>query len=367
MNSAPGTIITDRGGIVECRHQVYAVVVDGSGKLLLAMGDPSRVTLIRSAAKPAQALAILETGCIEQYTLSEQDLALICASHNSEDRHLARAQSILNRIGAKESDLRCGPHLPISKDVERAWIKRDFTPTAVCNNCSGKHAGMLAGAKALGAGFERYNMPDHAMQVRVRGAVEDLCQAKDGPIQWGIDGCNLPAPAMPLNLLAKVYAVFAAAADDSEGGNSSSRTQACARIFHAMSQHSELVAGEGRFCTELMTAYQGSLIGKVGAEACYAIGIRASEHTRRLGSTGPIGIAVKVEDGNMDVMYSAVAEILQQLEIGSADAREKLKRFRKRTVLNTAGVVVGSVTHDFALRPDIQSNGLGLGLGFGHT
>lgn len=348
-------IITDRGGIIECRHTIHAAVVDNTGRVLHTVGNASRVTLWRSAAKPAQALAIVETGCLEQFDFSEADLALMCASHNAEERHLARASSMLERIGASEDDLKCGGHPSINPEVVKEWAKMDFTPTAICNNCSGKHAGMLAGAKAIEAGFEGYHPPEHPMQVRVRKVVEDLCGEETHAVKWGIDGCNLPAPASPLHLLARMFATFAAAADavDTNGQEActlSNRTQACSRIFNAKSTYPELVAGEGRFCTDLMRAYKGSLIGKVGAEGCYGIGIRESEQTRRMGAVGAVGISVKVEDGNREILYSAVMEILEQLQISTLALRQELAAYKKKVVLNTAGVITGSVHHAFELR-----------------
>ena len=313
-------VATDRGGVIENRHGVHAAVVDASGQLLYAVGDPSRVTLVRSAAKPAQPLAILETGAFEKFDFDEADLAFMCASHSSEDRHISRARKILSRIDAHESDLRCGGHPPISSAVGRAWIKADFTPTPICSNCSGKHAGMIAGTKALGADAATYHLPSHPMQMRVKQAVSELCGFGEEESKWGLDGCNLPAPAFPLHYLGRMYAIFAAAIEELPI-NHSPRTQSMARIFHAMAQHPEYVGGDDRFCSILMRAFQGSLIGKIGADGCYGIGIRASERTKQLGTDGAIGIAVKIEDGNISILYSAVAEILEQLQLGEPDMR----------------------------------------------
>jgi hypothetical protein len=169
-------IVSDRGGIVENTHRIHAAIVDSSGKLLFSIGNPSRVTLLRSAAKPAQALAIVETGALEKFGFDDLDLALMCASHNSEERHLARARAMLQKISATEDDLQCGGHPSISPEIAYEWIKSGVTPTAVYNNCSGKHAGMLAGAKAIGAELRNYHHLDHPMQQRVKQVTEDLCQ-----------------------------------------------------------------------------------------------------------------------------------------------------------------------------------------------
>ncbi|KAL2825297.1 L-asparaginase II [Aspergillus cavernicola] len=344
-------IVTDRCGIVESRHAVHAAVTDATGKLLFAVGDPIRMTLARSAAKPAQALAILESGAFEQFDFDDADLALMCASHNSEERHIARARAMLEKIGAGEGDIRCGGHAALSEEVNREWIKRDYTPTAVCNNCSGKHAGMLAGSMAIGAGFAGYHLPDCPMQERVRRVVGELSGLDAKMMRWGVDGCNLPALALPLQFMGKIYAVVAAAADAVERSHGlSSRTYALSRIYNAMTQYPEMVGGEGRFCTVLMQAFQGALIGKVGADGCYGLAIRASDQTRKLGAVGAVGIAVKIEDGNLGVLYSAVVDILERLQLGTPDMRQKLTIFHHPDILNTDGVVTGGFSHRFELR-----------------
>ncbi|PLB36839.1 asparaginase [Aspergillus candidus] len=345
-------VFTDRGGVIENRHLVHAAIVDAQGKLLYSVGDPSRITLVRSAAKPAQALAVLETGAPKQFGFDDADLALMCASHNGEARHISRAFAMLAKVDAREQDLRCGGHAALSASVNRAWIKSDYTPTEICNNCSGKHVGMLGGSKAIGAAIADYHLPTHPIQLRVKRVVEDLCGLEADSCQWGIDGCNLPAPAFPLHYLGKMYAALSAAADSmAVDCSASARERGLSRIYHAMTQYPELVGGEGRFCTALMQAFGGSLVGKVGADGCYGIGIRASEATDRVGAAGAIGIAVKIEDGNLEILYAAVMEILEQLQIGTRDARGRLADFHRPVITNSAGVVTGHTSHEVIVRP----------------
>ncbi|KAJ5543594.1 L-asparaginase II [Penicillium sp. DV-2018c] len=348
-------IASDRNGIVENRHSVHAAVTNAAGTLLYAVGDPLRMTLARSAAKPAQALAILETGAVDTFNFNSQDLAFMCASNSSEDRHIARARSMLAKVDASEEDLRCGAHVPISETVQRAWIKRDFTPTPICSNCSGKHIGMIAGAKVLSTDATDYHASSHPVQIHVKRVVEDVCGLGEEGALWGLDGCNLPAPAFPLHYLARMNARFAEAADVMARGCVSSRTKAMSRVFHAMWQHPELVAGEDRFCTILMSAFKGLLIGKLGADGCYGIGVRECESTRLLGARGAIGISVKIEDGDVGVLYLAVAEILEQLKIGDPEMRQALSRFHHRKILNTVNVQTGKFTPCFQVRVDLSS------------
>lgn len=344
-------VVSNRGGIIESRHEVHAAVVDAAGNLLYSVGNPNRLTLIRSAAKPAQALAVVETGALEKYGFDEADLALMCASHNSEDRHVDRAKKMLASAGHVESNLRCGGHPSILPKLNQKWIKEDFKPTEVYNNCSGKHSGMLAGAKAIGANIENYHHFDHPIQRRVQSVVEEISRLKPGEVQWGVDGCNMATPAMPLSGLGTLFLSFAKAADDAAAGKDlSSREKGLARVFSAMSTYPEMVAGEERFCTLLMQAFGSSLIGKVGADACYGIGLRECESTKRLGVSGPIGIAVKMEDGNMNVLYMAMAEILEQLDIGTPEERQKLDQFHKHKIINSWGAVTGNYEYHFKLK-----------------
>ncbi|KAM0205017.1 hypothetical protein ACHAQI_009565 [Fusarium lateritium] len=334
-------VTTDRNGIIENVHHVHVAVSDSDGNIIFSVGDPTRVTLARSTAKPAQAVAIIETGVCDT-VFDEVDLALICASHNCEDRHVKRARAMLARVGADEAQYRCGGHPSLSPAVNKLWSKRGLDYTGgVYNNCSGKHAGMIAGALATGTNVEGYQLPDHPLQVRVRHVVEDLCPNRK-LVQWGIDGCNLPAPAFPLFYLAHMYAKFAAAADMPQS-SSSTRTRNLARVYHAMTQHPEFVAGDGRFCTELMEVYKGQLVGKLGADGCYAVGIRECADTKRLNVHGAMGIAVKVDDGNYDILYAVVMEVLEQLDIGTPEARDLLQQWHHFKRRNTMDVIVGTV------------------------
>ncbi|CAH2903765.1 MAG: Hypothetical protein of L-Asparaginase type 2-like superfamily [uncultured Paraburkholderia sp.] len=275
----------------------------------------------------------------------------MCASHNSEDRHIERTKAMLRKVDAQESDMRCGGHAPLSDAVYRSWVKRDYEPTAVCSNCSGKHVGMLGGAQALGAAMAGYHLADHPMQRLVKRVTAELCGLPDDLVQWAIDGCNLPTPAFPLDRLAFIYSQLAHAADASEASNEqlTSRSAALARIYRAMTQYPEMVAGDSRFCTVLMRAFKGGLVGKLGADACYSVGVRASQQTKRCGADGAIGISVKVVDGHIDAAYMIVSEVLERLQIGTPNQRSKIEAYHRPKMLNTKGVTIGHAEFPFEL------------------
>ncbi|WP_250450757.1 asparaginase [Caballeronia sp. ATUFL_M2_KS44] len=312
-----------RGSAIENTHRAHVAVVDADGDLLHSFGDPHRVTLPRSAVKPAQALAIMETGALERFGFDDADLALMCGSHSSEARHIERARAMLAKSDASEADLRCGGHPPISDAVYKDWIRRDFTPTPACSNCSGKHAGMLAAARAMDAPIDGYHLPGHALQAHVKRTVARAVDLPYDDVHWAIDGCNLPTPAFPLDRLARLYMKIAAAQEGSP----------LARIHRAMTTYPELVSGEGRFCERLMRAFGGAVVGKTGADASYAIGVKRDE--------GALGIAVKVEDGNLVVMHAIVAHVLALLGIGTAQQRAAFDDFRYPAMRNTMGVETG--------------------------
>ncbi|HZZ10347.1 MAG TPA: asparaginase [Paraburkholderia sp.] len=348
--SGPIAATVYRGESVENTHVAHVAVVDASGRLLYSFGDPARMTLARSAAKPAQALAVVETGALERFGFDEADLALMCASHSSEPRHIERTRQMLAKAQVTEADLRCGGHAPLSDAVYVDWLKHDFKPGGVCSNCSGKHAGMLAGARSIGAAISGYELPEHPLQVRVKHTVASACDLPDSAVQWAIDGCNLPTPAFALDRLALLFARLAHAEDAiSARQTDEPRTVALARIYRAMTTYPELVGGEGRFCTLLMRAFEGALVGKVGAEGSYAIGVRASEQTERLGAQGALGIAVKVENGNLGVLYGVTAELLALLEIGTPTQRAALAAFHTPRMLNTMGVEIGRLAFSLDL------------------
>lgn len=356
-------VITDRGGIIENKHRIHAAIVGPEGKLHYAVGDPDRVTLARSAAKPIQALAILESGAADRFHFDDADIALMCASHSSESQHISRAQEMLKKAGSKEEDLACGGHPALSATINRAWAEKCYIPTGICNNCSGKHAGMMAGAICLDGSVSGYHEACHPMQVRVKQAVEEMSGLCKDKVQWATDGCNLPAPAMPLCNLALMYARLAEAcngqAEEStrqgaslSGSAPTRRKHHLARIHQSMSTYPDMVGGSGRFCTALMRTYEGALVGKLGADGCYGIAVRAPPESSSQDSLkrNAIGIAVKVEDGNVDILYSAVMEILEQLNIGTKYMRQQLASFHHPNIVNTAGVVTGSFKHQFEVR-----------------
>ncbi|KAI0451358.1 L-asparaginase II-domain-containing protein [Xylaria acuta] len=191
----------------------------------------------------------------------------------------------------------------------------------------------------------------HRVHAAMTDATGNLLFAS-GEIQWAVDGCNLPAAALPLRDIGCLFAKVAAGADAVEQGTTAARSRHLARIFNAMWKYPDMVGGKGRFCTKLVSQFQGGLIRKLGADKCYGIAIRESEQTRRLGAQGAVGISVKIEDGNIEILYAAVMEILQRLEIGTQEQRQNLCAFHYPALTNTAGETTGRVTFDLKVRSE---------------
>jgi L-asparaginase II len=274
-----------RGTVVESRHRVHVAVVGENRTLVAQAGDPELVTFWRSAAKPFQAMALVADGVGDRFPLTSEDLALICASHSSEPAQVARVRDLLQRIGSSERDLLCGPHRPLSEPVANDYETRGVRVTAVYSNCSGKHAGMLALATHHGWPTEFYTRLEHPVQQRCLAEVSRWTGMPAEEIGVGVDGCGVACFAMPLVSMALAYARL-------EGP-----------IRDAMLKHPELIAGEGRPCTEMMRAHPGRVITKVGAEGVYSALLTREK----------LGVALKVEDGHSVASALAMANVLAEL------------------------------------------------------
>jgi L-asparaginase II len=300
MTDAVTMVEAWRGELPESRHRGHAVICDSLGDLVAAWGDPDAVIFPRSSCKMLQALPLVESGAADD--LSSEQLALACASHSGGAIHVARVARWLDEIGLGEDDLRCGTQVPDDTPERHRLRAAGLAPSQLHNNCSGKHAGFLTLGRHLGAGPE-YVEIDHPVQKAVRAAFEEMCDASSPG--WGIDGCSAPNFATTVRGLALAMARMA-----DPRGLGPVREAAARRLVAAMVDHPELVAGEGRACTELMTAAAGAVAAKTGAEGVF-VGI--------LPSRG-LGIALKIEDGATRGSEAAIAALLVRL--GALDAED---------------------------------------------
>lgn len=325
-----GVIEVVRGTTVEARHRVHVAVVDAAGVLVASVGDPAMATGYRSAAKPFQALPLVEDGVMERFGLTLEELALCCASHEGEDAHVAGARSILAKAGLDESALRCGPHPPFSEASARALTLRGEEPGRIHNNCSGKHAGMLALAVAHGWDPEGYHLADHPVQRRMLQEVVRWTGVGAAGVETAVDGCGVVCFTVPLDAMAGSFARFAAAAH---------RGEAPGRIVEAMVTHPFMVGGTRRCCTEVMDRTGPRAFVKLGAEGAYGGGLPARG----------LGFAIKVTDGARRAVEVALIRVLEDLgALDGADV-DALKYWRRTPVKNTLREVVGEVRAAFDL------------------
>lgn len=314
-----------RSGRLESVHQVDVAVVDADGRVVASAGDPDGVVFARSAVKPFQALPLVQDGVADRFDLTEPELALCCASHSGEPRHVEVARSILARAGVEETALACGPHPPFSGSASRALMAAGEEPGRVHNNCSGKHGGMLALATAHGWPTEGYQQEGHPVQRRILEEIERWTGVDAGDIPTGVDGCGVVTFALPLTALALAFARLVRAA---EAGSSPA-----GRVLGAMRREPWMVGGTNRLCTTLIETTGGRVVAKVGAEGVYGAAVR--DHGW--------GIALKVRDGARRAAEVALLGVLEGLELlRPAEVRALENRLRP-AVTNTRGEVVGGI------------------------
>ncbi|MGC9417676.1 MAG: asparaginase [Rhodovulum sp.] len=314
-----------RGGMAESRHRGHAVICDATGAVVRAWGEPDAVILPRSSVKMIQALPLVESGAADAAGLGSEELALACASHEGAPMHVARVAAWLDRLGLAEADLRCGAQPTRDRAERKRMLIAGEAPSQLHNNCSGKHAGFLTLSRHLGGGPD-YNDTAHPVQRAVRAAFEDVT-GMDSP-RYGIDGCSAPNFATTMHGLARAMAFFAVARPDAPDA----RPRAAARLVEAMLAHPDLVAGEGRACTELMRAMDGKVAVKTGAEGVFV----AILPTRGL------GVALKIEDGATRASEAAIVGLLAHLGVLDRDHPAARKRLGD-PIRNWRGIETGEI------------------------
>jgi L-asparaginase II len=328
-------IESTRGELVESVHRVSVAVVDPAGRLVASAGDTALVSFWRSAAKPFQAMPLVADGAADHFGFGPRELALACASHSSEPMHVELAEQMLRLVGVSETDLACGPHPPLAGTLTDLSPRIPGAMTPRWSNCSGKHAGMLALARHHGwpkAGYER---EAHPVQARCLDAIAEWSGQPRETIRLAIDGCTAVCHGLPLAAMALAYARLGASEDPS-----------ARRIREAMMGHPGLVAGTGRLCTDLMAAYPGLVLAKVGADGIYGAALPNAR----------LGVALKVEDGDMRSARPALLAVLRQLvdrkklELPGGDWPGAVAHHAELPTVNTRGEITGVLRANGVLR-----------------
>lgn len=317
-----------RGNTVESRHRGSVVVLDADGGVVLSLGDVERPVFPRSAVKAIQALPLFESGAADRYGLTEPEIALAVASHSGEPAHAETSLGMLRKAGRDAGCLECGAHWPMNEAAARAMAKAGQEPTALNNNCSGKHAGFVCLACSLDEDPAGYVKPGHAVQQAVRGALEEVTGARHSTDHMGIDGCSIPSYAVPLTALARGFARFGTGQ-----GFGPKRADAAARIRKAVAAHPFMVAGTGRFDTRVMGLFGERVFIKTGAEGVYCGAIP------ELG----LGIALKCDDGAGRASEVAMAALIARLLPMSGMEAAEFTPMRESALKNWSGIEVGRV------------------------
>ncbi len=313
-------VVLWRGPLPESRHRVHLALVDARGRLLASSGDPELTLFLRSAAKPFQALPLVEDGLTGgEAGLTPEEVALCCGSHNAEEVHLQGVRRILDGSGLTESALECGPHPPMGEAAAQALARGGREPSPIHNNCSGKHAGMLALARARGWTTRGYRRPDHPVQRRMLEEVARWTGAPRDRIPVGVDGCGVATFGVSLRSAARAFAALEEAAD---GG-----VEGPARVVEAMADHPFMVGGTGRLCTHLMELAGDRVVVKLGAEGVYGALLRGRAQ----------GLVLKVEDGARRACEVALATALHRLGVFTPEEANRLEGWFRRPVPNTRG------------------------------
>ena len=312
-----------RGDFTESIHVAFAVIVDGEGQIVFSTGDPHYLTCIRSSLKPFQAAASVKAGAVDAACFDEKELALMCASHKGEDIHVDTASSMINKLDLNIDDFECGSHYPSDTITRHKMIRENEVATALHNNCSGKHAGMLALAKHLGAETKGYINEEHPVQRIILEYVAELSGESDIPTET--DGCSAPTPFMTLKMIAEIFQSLA-----------SCKRPELKKVYDAMVAYPELVGGTNHFDSMFISALDGRGITKVGGESVRGISLNTEKY-------GPIGVSIKILDGSFRAMPLAVMKLLEHLELLSEDEKNKLHKFRTKKLTNHNGIQVGHI------------------------
>jgi L-asparaginase II len=328
-----------RAGVVESTHRGAVAVLDGDGSVRVAIGDIDRPVFPRSAVKAIQALPLVESGAADAYGFGNRELALACASHSGEAAHVERAASMLASAGLDGGALECGAHWPSAQEATVALAGSGAKPSALHNNCSGKHSGFLCTCVHRGIDHAGYVRAGHACQETIRETMQAVTGAAHGADNRGIDGCSIPTYAVPLRSLAVGFARMATGA-----GLGPQRAAAAKRLLAACMAEPFYVAGTSRACTRLMEAGKGRVFAKTGAEGVYCAAVP------ELG----LGIAIKCDDGAGRAAEVAVAETLARLLAGSDPLAAKLSEMARPELRNWNGTHVGDLRPAGALVANVN-------------
>lgn len=325
-----------RDGLIESTHLGDIVVCNTRGEVVVAVGDPGRTAYYRSSGKPLQALGVVQSGAADRFAFTDTELAVCCASHSGSALHVGTVRGILEKLGLDDCALACGVHEPGDAAERRRLQEAGEKPGPAHNNCSGKHAGMLATAVALGAPVEGYLALDHPVQQLIDQNLELATGLPRERFRRGADGCGAPTTGLPLQAIALSFARLAVPEGLPEDFQAAAR-----RIVAAMAAAPDLVSAPGAFNSELLAAGEGGVVAKGGAEGLFALGI--------VDSRG-LGAAIKMSDGSFRAMAPVVLKVLDRFGALPPAGQERLRAHYRPEIRNCHGTLVGHIEPAFELQ-----------------
>ncbi|WP_440409702.1 asparaginase [Neorhizobium petrolearium] len=324
----PVTVEVTRGRLVESRHRGMGVVVDGDGKVVFSFGEAEAAVFPRSACKAMQALPLVESGAADAYGFGNVELALACSSHSGEDAHVATAAAMLAKAGRDDDALECGAHWSSDQATLIHQARTIEKPTALHNNCSGKHSGFVCTCVHAGLEVKGYVEYDHPLQAEIRGTMEALTGAILGHQNCGTDGCSIPSYAVPLKGLAHGFAKMVTGSSLSP-----ERARAARRLMEACMAEPFYVAGSNRACTKLMEVAPGKIFAKTGAEGVFVAALPDQG----------LAIAVKCEDGTTRAAETMIFALISRYFEKGGEVQAKLLAMANKSMRNWNGIHVGDV------------------------
>lgn len=337
----PLAVVT-RDNYIESIHYGYVCILDSSGKVKYSLGDYNTKIFFRSSAKPIQVIPLIQSGAAEDLGFTKKEIAVTCASHSGQKIHQETVGEILKKLALTEENLHCGIMTPYSEEEDKRLIAQGQSPSVFHCSCSGKHSAMLALAKFRGYSVDNYEKTSNPVQREIIKTLAEFADVEVDSIPTGTDGCGAPIYLLPIQKIALAYAKLTEYAQD----KNSTYHHSCKTIFDAMTQYPEMVAGDYEFCTELMHATGSKLIGKVGCEAVYCLGIKKDN----------LGICIKIADGNERAVYPVVIQILRDIGVLEKSEFSKLKHWYSITLKNNLKEEIGRIIPICDLKGSIKKH-----------
>ena len=318
-----------RAGHIENIHRGDFVVVNCDGKIIDSIGNAHLPMFWRSAAKPFQALAFVKNGGLDTYNISEEELAILVSSHSGEKNHVALVKGILNKLGLTEDDLECGVMRPLNGKAFKELIKAGEPVTQIHNQCSGKHAQIMALSIMLGVKVKGYSLPEHEAEKIIFKHVAMASKMPEDKLEIGIDGCGVPVFYLPIYNMALAYARLSTPAK----GDWNEYETAATKIRNAMSKYPQVISGTGRIDCAISEVSNGRIIGKMGSDAVYCIAVKDEN----------MGITFKIEDGDYAAVTPMVIAILKHLNLLTKDEAAELDKQFPPILKNHRGDIIGTI------------------------